>query len=192
MYREIANCLRLAALTITICVLAYTGFTFSIAAIVSPDKSSGSLVTDSAGKIRGSRLIAQAFTRPEYLWPRPSAVDYNASAADGSNFSPTNVKIRERAIAILETYTLPSGSELPADLVTSSGSGLDPHISLEAALIQADRVAEARNLSVAEVHELMHRVADARLQGWGTQQGLVNVLEFNLLLDSKFPIQVSP
>ncbi len=92
----------------------------------------------------GARLVAQPFTRPEYLWPRPSAVDYNASGAGGSNLSPTNHKIRERADAILANYNLRDGATLPADLVTASGSGLDPHISLAAALIQADRIAMSR------------------------------------------------
>ncbi len=92
-----------------------------------------------------ARLLAQGFARPEYFWPRPSAVDYNASAAGGSNLSPTNPALRARAEEIL-ARTAGGGKPLPADLVTASGSGLDPHITLEAASYQVQRVAAARGV----------------------------------------------
>ncbi len=136
------------------------------------------------GKVIGSRLVAQAFTRPEYLWPRPSAVDYNASGAGGSNLSPTNPKVRDRAETILADYTLKDGVTLPADLVTASGSGLDPHISLAAALIQADRISMSRQVDVSTIRELLKKQAGLSSADSGGSEGLINVLEFNLLLDS--------
>ncbi len=141
MLNEFIRSFRLMGLSIAVCVVAYTTLILATASVVAPEKRLGSLVYGSDGQVIGSRLVAQPFTRPEYLWPRPSAVDYNAFGAGGSNLSPTNPKIRERADAILANYKLKDGATLPADLVTASGSGLDPHISLAAALIQADRIA---------------------------------------------------
>jgi K+-transporting ATPase ATPase C chain len=112
-------------------------------------------------------------------------VDYNASGAGGSNLSPTNPKIRERAEAMLADYTLKDGVALPADLVTASGSGLDPHISLAAALIQADRIAMSRQVDVSTIRDLLHKQAASELSPSVAQEGLINVLEFNLLLDSQ-------
>lgn len=167
-------------------VIAYTAFILATASIVAPEKRLGSLIYVADGKVIGSRLVAQSFTRPEYLWPRPSAVDYNAAGAGGSNLSPTHPKIRERAEAILATYTLKDGITLPADLVTASGSGLDPQISLAAALIQADRIAMSRQVDVFTIRELLQKQATSESVPSTGSEGLVNVLEFNLLLDSLF------
>lgn len=185
MFIEFIRSLRLTGLTIAVCVVAYTGLILASASVVAPEKRMGSLIYGGDGKVIGSRLVAQAFKRPEYLWPRPSAVDYNAAGAGGSNLSPTNDKIRERAEAILANYNLKSGTELPADLVTASGSGLDPHISLAAALIQADRIAMSRQVDVSTVGELLQKQAAAESFTNTSSEGLVNVLEFNLLMDSQ-------
>ncbi|XZE44149.1 potassium-transporting ATPase subunit C [Pirellulaceae bacterium SH467] len=184
MFTEFMRSLRLTGLTIMVCVVAYTALILASASLVAPEKRLGSLIYGSDGKVTGSRLLAQAFTRPEYLWPRPSAVDYNAAGAGGSNWSPTNPKIRERAEAILARYTLNDGHTLPADLVTASGSGLDPHISLAAALIQADRIAMSRKVDVSTIDELLKKQATSGLSFSVTPDGLINVLEFNLLMDS--------
>lgn len=185
MLNEFIRSFRLMGLSIAFCVVAYTALILATASVVAPEKRLGSLLYGSDGQVIGSRLVAQAFTRPEYLWPRPSAVDYNASGAGGSNLSPTNPKIRERADAILANYKLKDGATLPADLVTASGSGLDPHISLAAALIQADRIAMSRQVEVSTIQELLQRQAASRSVPTSDSEGLVNVLEFNLLLDSQ-------
>lgn len=186
MLTEFTRALRLAGLTIAVCVIAYTSLVLTFAAMIAPEKRLGSLVYGSDGKVIGSRLVAQKFTRPEYLWPRPSAVDYNAAGAGGSNLSPSNLKIRERAEAILKDYTLENGSTIPADLVTASGSGLDPHITLAAALIQADRIAMSRQVDVSKIRDLLQKQAASESINTAAPEGCINVLEFNLLLDSTF------
>jgi len=185
MLNEFIRSFRLIGLSIAVCVVAYTALILATASVVAPEKRLGSLFYGSDGQVIGSRLVAQPFTRPEYLWPRPSAVDYNASGAGGSNLSPTNPKIRERAEAILTNYTLKDGVTLPADLVTASGSGLDPHISLAAALIQADRIAMSRHVDVSIILDLLQKHAGSRSATSCSSEGLVNVLEFNLLLDAQ-------
>jgi K+-transporting ATPase ATPase C chain len=186
MLNEFKRSFCLIGLTIAVCVVAYTVLILATASVVAPEKRLGSLLHGSDGRVIGSRLVAQAFTRPEYLWPRPSAVDYNASGAGGSNLSTTNPKIRERADAILANYNLKDGATLPADLVTASGSGLDPHISLAAALSQADRIAMSRQVAVSTIRELLQEQAESVSVSSAASEGLINVLEFNLLMDSQF------
>ncbi len=185
MLNEFIRSFRLIGLTIGVCVVAYTALVLATASVVAPEKRLGSLLYGSDGQVIGSRLVAQAFTRPEYLWPRPSAVDYNASGAGGSNLSPTNPTIRERADAMLANYNLQDGATLPADLVTASGSGLDPHISLAAALSQADRIAMSRQVDVSTIRELLRKQAESVSVSSAASEGLINVLEFNLLMDSQ-------
>ncbi len=186
MFTEFTRMFRLTALTIAFCVIGYTTLVLASAALLAPEQRLGSLIYSNDGKVIGSRLVAQKFTRPEYLWPRPSAVDYNAAGAGGSNLSPTNLKIRERAEEIIASYVLESGSTIPADLVTASGSGLDPHISLAAAMIQADRIAMSRQVNPSAIKDLLQQQAGAEVINTAAPEGCVNVLEFNLLLDSKF------
>lgn len=186
MFTEFTRTIRLTALTIAFCVIGYTTLVLASAAMLAPEQRLGSLIYSNNGKVIGSRLVAQKFTRPEYLWPRPSAVDYNAAGAGGSNLSPTNLKIRERAEEIIASYVLESGSSIPADLVTASGSGLDPHISLAAAMIQADRIAMSRQVNPSAIKDLLQQQAGADVINTAAPEGCINVLEFNLLLDSKF------
>lgn len=185
MLNEFIRSFRLMGLSIAVCVVAYTALILATASVVAPEKRLGSLLYGSDGQVIGSRLVAQPFTRPEYLWPRPSAVDYNASGAGGSNLSPTNPKIRERADAILANYNLQDGATLPADLVTASGSGLDPHISLAAALSQADRIGMSRQVDVSTIRDLLQKQAESVSVSSAASVGLINVLEFNLLMDSQ-------
>jgi len=149
---------------------------------VAPKRACGSLVFDGRGGPVGSELIAQGFTRPEYFWPRPSAVDYNASSAGGSNLSPTNPELRSRARGILAKMGADGRQPLPADLATASGSGLDPHITLTAANYQAGRVAAARGVSVETVRELLKKSAH-RTGGVLTPEPVVNVLLVNVALN---------
>jgi K+-transporting ATPase ATPase C chain len=153
--------------------------------MTAPEARHGSLIRDEEGSVVGSRLLAQDFTRPEYFWPRPSACDYNASATGGSNLSPTNPKITERAKEIISQLELQEGQLVPADLVTASGSGMDPNITLSAALFQAPRVASARRRPVESVEQLVRDCTDSSTLGLFGGEPLVNVLRLNLALDEK-------
>lgn len=150
-------------------------------------QANGSLI-EKEGKVLGSRLIGQSFSDPEYFWGRPSATGpfaYNAAASAGSNLSPANPILVDNAKKRIEALkkadphnTLP----VPVDLVTSSGSGLDPHISPAAAAYQAARIAGARKIGEDKVRELIARYTEGRTFGlWGEER--VNVLLLNLALD---------
>lgn len=156
--------------------LAITG----IAQVVFPQKANGSLIVEN-GKIVGSSLIGQKFDKPEYFNSRPSAVDYNASGSGASNFGPTNKKLIARVKA--EIGNLKS-KEIPSDAVLTSASGLDPHISLENAKLQAERVAKIRGIREEKINELITQNTDSNFLGiWG--QNGVNVLKLNIALDKE-------
>ena len=164
--------LRLILVSIILCMFLYANAILGFARTFVPEKASGSLITNDAGQIIGSRLIAQAFISDRYFHPRPSACGYNGQGAAGSNLSPTNPALKTRAQAIIDTTGATSGRPIPADLVTASGSGLDPHITSEAARFQIPRIAAARNLSADAINGLLpHRP-------------IANVLELNLALDA--------
>lgn len=175
--------LRLAVVSLVICSGVYPLIILGIATAVAPKQATGSLVYDADGHVVGSRLIAQSFTRPEYFWPRPSAVEYNASATGGSNLSPANPKITDRATDIIERLQPIDGQRVPADMVLASGSGMDPHITLSATLFQAERVAVARNMPIARVEELIRIAIDSPEIAALGGEPLINVLELNLALD---------
>jgi K+-transporting ATPase ATPase C chain len=158
-----------------------------IAQVIFPHQSNGSLIFHN-GQVVGSELIGQPFDDPHYFWGRLSATSphpYNAAASMGSNLGPTNpalIKEVEDRIAALKAVDPTNNSPIPVDLVTASGSGLDPNISVAAALYQVSRVAKARGLSEEVVLALVNRFTA------GQQFGLlgeprVNVLELNLALD---------
>lgn len=174
--------IRLFLLCIVAIGFVYLPAMLGFAKITAPETSLGSLISGADGKPIGSRLIAQGFNRPEYFHPRPSAVEYNAKGAAGSNLSPTNPKLTERAAAIAETYSATSENPIPADLVTASGSGLDPDISLAAAIYQIPRVAAARNITPEKVRAVIDQIKRPLMGKLGGPQ-LVNVLELNLALD---------
>lgn len=170
---------------------AYPAVMTGFAQVGFPDKANGSLI-ERDGTVVGSRLAAQAFTRPEYFHPRPSAVEYNAAGTSFANLGPTSpdlaVAVAEQAQAILELegpYNpgLEIG-DIPVDAVTTSGSGIDPHISPAYAQLQAARVAEARRLPLERVLELVDDATDGRFLGFLGEPG-VNVLELNLALDAQ-------
>ncbi len=174
--------LRLALVTLLICVGGYTSLILGFAQVFGPYTAAGSLITGADGGVVGSRLVAQRFTNPAYFWPRPSAVDYNAAAAGGSNKSPTSPFLTRRADELATRYGASGGRPLPADLAAASGSGLDPHITLHAALYQAPRVAAARGLDLLRVEALVRQHGFSP-GGPLTGGRLVNVLELNLALD---------
>jgi K+-transporting ATPase ATPase C chain len=169
--------------------LVFTGF----AQIAFPNRADGSLI-ERDGTVVGSKLAAQAFTKPEYFHPRPSATapEYNAAATTFANLGPTNpdlataVKERAEAILALERPYNPGFEmgDIPVDAVTTSGSGIDPHISPANAEMQTARIAKERGLSEERVAELIDQNTDGRFLGIFGEPG-VNVLELNLDLDQE-------
>jgi potassium-transporting ATPase KdpC subunit len=177
--------LRLVVATMLICVVGYTLAVLGVAQFF-PATAQGSLIAAADGKVIGSRMIAQNFTEPRYFWPRPSAAGangYDAMHASGSNKSPTSPDLTARARALIARYGASAERPLPAELAAASGGGLDPHISVQAASYQAERVANARGLPLSRVETLIHQHAFAP-GGVLTPQRLVNVLELNLALDA--------
>lgn len=157
-----------------------------------PAKANGSLVTDQSGAVRGSLLLAQSFTSDKYFQPRPSAAGtgYDATSSSGTNLGPTSQKLADSIKANVAAYRTANGlaadASVPADAVTSSGSGLDPHISPANAHLQAARVAKARGLTLAQVDTLVSAHTAARDLGiFG--EPTVNVLSLNRALDSLSP-----
>lgn len=181
--RSIIASIRLVIVTMLICVVGYTAFIWGVARAFAPESAQGSLVKSADGKIVGSALIAQKFAQPRYFWPRPSAVDYKADAAGGSNKSPTSPELIDRAKTIIAQYDASPANPLPPELAAASGGGLDPHITEHAAFYQASRVAKARGLSQAQVEAIIREHAFA-LGGFFTSDRLVNVLDLNLALDA--------
>ena len=157
--------------------------------VLFPRQAAGSLIVVN-GKTVGSELIGQPFDDPKYFWSRPSATSpfaYNAGSSGGSNLGPTNPdfikSVQGRVDALKKANPDMANAPVPMDLVTASGSGLDPHISPAAAEYQASRVAKTRNLAIAKVEELITQNTQGRWLGFIGEPG-VNVLKLNLALDS--------
>jgi len=186
----------LVTLRMTLVTLVCTGLLYPLAMtglceLLFPGKARGSLVTDDKGQVVGSALIGQRFGSPAYFAPRPSAAGergYDAAASGGSNLGTTSRKLRDRVHAELtrlrkENPDAPGG--IPAELLTTSASGLDPHISPAAALWQVPRVARARGLSPERVRSVVLYQIDGRELGF-LGEPHVNVLLLNLALDRQF------
>lgn len=181
--KDLLTSLRLVIVSVFVCCVIYPAAMLAFGQVIVPWKANGSMIRDAQGRIVGSALIAQRFSRPEYFWPRPSAVDYDASGAGGSNLSPANPQLAERARRTIERYPIEAGQRIPADLVSASGSGLDPHITLEAARLQGPRVAAARHLLADEVEALIAQNTELPALRVVGGQPVVNVLRLNLALD---------
>ncbi|MEI3003674.1 MAG: K(+)-transporting ATPase subunit C [Victivallales bacterium] len=179
---DIFGAIRTAVLSILLCCVVYTLVIWTIAQVFVPNSANGSLVKNAAGQYVGSRQVAQEFTRDNYFHSRPSAADYNGAGAVGSNLTPTSPKITERAQELIKKYGATAENPIPADMVTASGSGLDPHITLAAAKFQAPRVAKARGMSEAE----LMKVVESKVEypgGIMRNEPIVNVLMLNLFVD---------
>ena len=172
-----------------VCSGLYPLVVFGISQTLFHDKANGSLIVDQNGMVRGSKLLAQGFTDPKYFHPRPSAAGngYDAANSSGSNLGPTSQKlkdaIQDRIAAYRVENNLKETDAVPADAVTASGSGLDPHISPTNAGLQIPRVAKARGLDQEKVRELVRQNTDGRDFGFLGEPG-VNVLKLNLALDA--------
>jgi len=188
MLAHLRPALVLLALFTLVTGVAYPVAVTAIAQIAFPRQANGSLIVND-GKTVGSTLIGQPFDDPKYFWSRPSATSpfgYNAGASSGSNLSPTNpalVKTVQERVDALRAADPGNTAPVPVDLVTASGSGLDPHISPAAALYQVGRVAKVRQADVGAIRRLVEAHTEGRWLGM-LGEPRVNVLELNLALDA--------
>ena len=189
LFSEIRSAVVAILVLAIICCGLYPLVVFGISQALFHDKANGSLIVDQDGTVRGSKLLGQGFTADKYFHPRPSAAGtgYDATSSGGSNLGPTSQKLNDAIKDRIDAYRKENGlrenEPVPADAVTASGSGLDPHISVHNAELQTARVAKARGLTAEKVRELIQRYTNARDLGVLGDPG-VNVLELNLALDS--------
>jgi K+-transporting ATPase ATPase C chain len=185
MLKEIKQGILFTIVTMVLLGGAYHAVLWGIGRVAFPAQAEGSLIRRADGTIVGSRLIAQKFARPEYFRPRPSGVDYNAASTGGTNFGPSNPEhlraVGERLEAITAEEKV-TASQVPSEMVTASGAGLDPHIPPNAAELQAPRIAAARGVTVDRVRGLIHAHTEPPALGF-LGRARVNVLELNLALD---------
>src|SRR5213593_4308818 len=166
-FSEIRGAVMSTLVLAVVCCGIYPLIVFGIAQAAFHDKANGSLIVEKDGTVRGSRLLGQQFAGEKYFHPRPSSAGsgYDASNSSGSNLGPTSQKLRDAIAQNVADYRSQNGlainAPVPADAVTASGSGLDPHISVENAQLQAPRVAKARGLTVQKVLELLRANTDA-------------------------------
>jgi K+-transporting ATPase ATPase C chain len=189
--KELIIALRATLVTLVLTGVAYPLLTTGAALALFPGRARGSLISDEQGRVVGSELIAQPFASAPYLQPRPSAAGekgYDATASGGSNLGPTSKALRDRAIKEVERLRRDNPDapgDVPMELVSASASGLDPHLSPEAALWQAPRIAQARGVASGRVRS----VIDANVEGRDLLvlgEPRVNVLRVNLALDRLF------
>lgn len=177
--RTILPAIRLLAVLTFLTGLAYPLAVTAVARALFASAASGSLL-NRGNQIVGSELLAQKFESSRYFWPRPSAAAFATVASGASNQGPTSEALRKGAIERRAIF----GAGAPADLLTASGSGLDPHITPEAALFQAPRVAQARQLSVEKVNAMIEETIERPQLGF-LGESRVNVLKLNLALDCR-------
>lgn len=191
MRRELTTSIRATLLTLVLLGIAYPLVTTAVAQVLFPSQAQGSLVEAGGDRAVGSELIAQGFSSPSYLQPRPSAAGekgYDAAGSSGSNLGPTSKALRDRVGKDLERLRRenPGATQpVPVELVTASGSGLDPHLSPRAALWQAPRIAAARQVAQERVVAVIEAAVEGR-DLWVLGEPRVNVLQVNLALDRRF------
>lgn len=189
------NIITAVLMTVVTTILLGIGYPLLVTALAHlwPDKANGQIVVRKGINV-GSRIIAQPFTGAGYFHPRPSAAGngYDPLNSGGSNYGPTNQKLVDRVkgdVAALQAEN--PGKPIPVDLVTASGSGLDPHITPAGAEFQVPRVAKTRGIAEGDLVKLVHEHTEGRQLGF-LGEPRVNVLELNLALDDKFPIKDQP
>ncbi len=192
MWKQLLPGLRFTLVLTVLTGMLYPGVVTGLCQVLFPKQANGSLIVRN-GRVAGSELIGQNFSRPEYFQPRPSAAGndgYDATASSGSNLGPTSQKLSDRVKASAAKFRQENPSfagPLPADLVTASASGLDPHLSPAAADAQVARIAAARGVPPFKIQELATGFVEARDLGlFGEPR--VNVLKLNLALDSTYPV----
>jgi len=191
MKKNLLTAVLMTIVTTVLLGLVYPLVVTGLAQVIFPDKANGQLIRRADGAVIGSRLIGQPFTSPGYFHSRPSAAGangYDAGASSGSNLGPTNRKLIDRVntdVARLQAEN--PGTPVPIDLVTTSASGLDPHISPAAAEFQIPRVASERGLSEVELRSIVGAHTEGRQFGF-LGEPRVNVLELNLDLDNRRPM----
>ena len=192
MWTQFAPAFRMMLLLTALTGLVYPALVTVLCQAAFSHQANGSLVTDAKGAVVGSALLGQNFAKPEYFQPRPSAAGndgYDASASSGSNLGPTSKKLIDRVKADVSKFREANPEHrgpVPADAVTSSGSGLDPHITPENAAAQAPRIAKVRGVRLDEVHSLISQNTKERDFGlFGEPR--VNVLLLNIALDQHLP-----
>jgi len=189
--------LRMTVVTIVLTGLVYPLVTTALAQTLFPEAAAGSLLRNERGEVIGSRLIGQGFGSPGYLQPRPSAAGadgYDAAGSSGSNLGPTSQKLHDRVagdVARLRAANPDAEAPVPEDLVTTSGSGLDPHLTPVGALWQVPRIAKARNVDPERVRQVIEANVEGRTFGL-LGEPRVNVLRVNLALDRTFGTPVAP
>lgn len=189
MLRQLRPAIVMIALFTLLLGVAYPLAITGVAGVAFPSQANGSLIRDAQGQVIGSALIGQPFAEARYLHPRPSAAGdgYDASASSGSNLGPLNPDLAARIQTDADAIRADTGATvIPADAVTTSASGLDPHISPAYARLQAARVAQARGIEVTAVQQVIDRNTEGALLGF-IGQPRVNVLLTNRALDARFP-----
>jgi potassium-transporting ATPase KdpC subunit len=193
MWRQIGPGLRINILLTLLAGVAYPLAITGICQIVFPHQANGSLIME-GDRVVGSELIGQNFTRPEYFQPRPSAAGtdgYDATSSGGSNYGPTNQKLIDRVRASVEKFRKENPDytgSIPADLLTASASGLDPHISPASALVQVPRIVKLRGKSPDQIRQLIAQCTENPDLGF-LGEPRVNVLRLNMALDLQFPLK---
>jgi K+-transporting ATPase ATPase C chain len=183
--KNLTTAILMTIVTTILLGLVYPLVVTGLAQVIFPDKANGQLIRGSDGTIIGSSLIGQPFSSPGYFRSRPSAAGYDAGASSGSNLGPTNQKLIDRVKADVEKLQAENpGKPVPIDLVTTSASGLDPHISPGAAEFQLPRVARERGMSEDELRQIVTTHTEGRQFGF-LGEPRVNVLELNLDLDTR-------
>ena len=191
LFSELRPAIMATLILALVCCGLYPLAVFGIGQVFFRDKANGSLTVDATGKLRGSKLLGQPFTSDKYFHPRPSAAGpgngYDAANSGGSNLGPTSQKLHDTIARNIANYRSQNGlatnAPVPADAVTTSASGLDPHISPQNAELQAQRVAKARALALKKVRTLIRQYTEGPDLGF-LGEPAVNVLQLNLALDS--------